>query len=322
MAAAALCVAGAALFWRLYSPGEHLYAWYVSERIEETISLLETDPTAYDKDTRDAVRFVAAAAAQGFLNDPKTNYILAVQYEREADYDSAKQVLYELIKTTGTWSWPYVELGILLARSGEEHLEEAEQLLRKAVELQPDWVRPYNSLSVVLRQLGRLDEAEEASLQAIELAPYDVAAHNNYANLLVLQQRYEEAEMHYRFAMESEPFNPKPPYNLACLFSIIGAYEEACDYLESAVSLSESSRTDAAIDPYFDPMRNYPRFQEILYGEVLAPDPAVWTGEGEAPPEANAAQEENESAPEGDIAAEGETPSDPPAEDTTTPESP
>jgi len=291
LAAAALCVATLAVLWRLYSPLPYLYTWYVSEKTEEAIFLLETDPTLYNKDTQDAVRLVAAAAAKGFLHSPETRYVLAVQYEREGNYEEAKEILHGVIQSADGWSWPYVALGILLARSGEGHLEEAEKLLRRAVELQPDWVRPYNSLSVVLRLLGRLEEAEATSLQAIELAPYDVAAHNNYANLLVLQARYEEAETHYRFAMESEPFNAKPPYNLACLFSIIGAYEEACDYLEAAVALSESSRTDAAMDPYFDSMRTYPRFQEILYGEVLTPVSDAWADEGEAPPEESDADE-------------------------------
>ena len=272
LAAMSLCIALLAVFWRQYTPLERSYTWYVGAKVNETISLLETDPTVFARETQDAVRVVAAAAADGILTTPEAQFILAVQYDREGDYETAKSVLRTIIEDAGQWSWPYVELGILLARSGQDYLEEAEQLLLKAVELQPDWVRPYNSLSVVLRLRGRLDEAETASAKALELDPYDVAAHNNYANLLVVEGRYEEAEEHYLFAMESEPSNAKPPYNLACLYSIAGDHDRACDYLELAVALSESSRTDAAIDPYFDPMRANPRFQEILFGPTIVPE--------------------------------------------------
>ncbi|MFA7692180.1 MAG: hypothetical protein WCX86_04705 [Candidatus Hydrogenedentales bacterium] len=255
--------------WRVVDPVQLSYARYMAQKTEEALYLLENDPVLYFRETQDAARLVAAATADGILSSPQTHYILALQYEREGNTEEAEALLREVILDVDTWSWPYVSLGILLARSGEDYLEEAESLLNKAVELEPDWVRPYNSLSVVLRLLGRFEEAEIMSLHALELDPYDVAAHNNFANLLVLEERYEEAESHYRFAMESEPYNAKPPYNLACLFSVIGSFQEACDYLEMAVALNESARSDAAMDPYFDPMRSYPPFEEIIYGEVL-----------------------------------------------------
>lgn len=320
LAAAAACVALLAILWRQYTPLERSYTWYVSGKVTEAVSLLETDPTVFNRETQDIVRLVASAAADGAITTPEAQYVLAAQYEREGDFEAAKAVLRKIIDEAGEWSWPYVALGVLLARSGQEYLEEAEQLLRKAVELQPDWIRPYNSLSVVLRLLGRLEEAEAASVQAIELAPYDVAAHNNYANLLVVQGRYSEAETHYQFAMESEPDNPKPPYNLACLYSITGDYEQACDYLEIAVELSETSRTDAAIDPYFDPMRTDPRFQEILFGppttgeeDAAAPGGEPGSTEGEWGPGETPDATEGEWLPE----EEGETPDEAESMETT-----
>ena len=284
LAAAALVVALLALLWRQFSPADLAYRHYISSRIEETIDFLETDPTAYRSDTQDAVRVVAAAAAEGKINPPEALYVLAAQYEREGDYETAEMVYREVMEMAPGWSWPYVALGILLARYGQERMDEAELLLLAGVELQPDWVRPYNSLGVVLRLQGRFEEAEAMALQALELAPYDVAAHNNYANLLVVQGRYEEAQLHYVYAMESEPENAKPPYNLACLYTSVGDFEEACAYLEIAIILSETSRMDATIDPYFDPIRHHPCFQALVYG--IPGDPGsgemdAWEGEAE-----------------------------------------
>jgi len=286
---------------------QHAYVRHVAGRVEEAISLLEKDTAAYHKETQDAVRLVAAAAAEGMIVSPKALYVLAVQHEREGDLETAETVFRQAIGEAEEWSWPYVALGTLLARFGGNRLDEAELLLRKAIELQPDWVRPYNSLSVVLRMLTRYDEAESVALQALELAPDDVAAHNNYANLLVVLERFEEAETHYTIAMEKEPENAKPPYNLACLYSITGLYEDACDYLELAIALSESSITDAAVDPYFDSMRSYPRFEKLLYGAVIA-------SEEEVTPSADAGTEPgNRIMPNvgSEIAAEGEQASGP-----------
>lgn len=280
-AGASALVALLAILWRFYSPLDRAYLRYVSDRSEEAISLLESDPTAYQTRTQNMVRLVAAATANGSIATPEALYTLAIQHEREGDFDAAEMVYRQVIAKVAGWSWPYVALGTLLARFGGERLVEAEQLLRTAVELQPDWVRPYNSLSVVLRLLGYLEASETVVLQALELDPDDVAAHNNYANLLVVMERFEEAESHYRFAMENEPENAKPPYNLACLYSIIGAYEDACDYLEMAISLNESSIADAAIDPYFDPMRGYPRFQTLVYGAVMPYEGENMTEAGE-----------------------------------------
>ena len=294
LALSSAIVALFAVVWRMYDPLERAYTRYLSEKVEEAVSLLESDTAVYYKETQDAVRVVAAAAATGIVISPEATYVLALQYEREGDLAAAEEVLRQTIEKADAWSWPYVALGTLLARAGDDRLDEAEQLLRKAIALQPDWVRPYNSLGVVLRMLTRFEEAEAVALQALALAPDDVAVHNNYANLLVVLKRFEEAEAHYTIAMEREPENAKPPYNLACLYSIIGLYEDACDFLELAISLSASSITDAAIDPYFDPMRAYPRFQRLLYGVEIVPegeivqDPDAVTAtevpsEGEAP---------------------------------------
>ncbi len=210
LALSSAIVALVAVLWRMYDPLERAYARYVSERVEEAISLLESDTAVYYKETQDAVRVVAAAVAVGIVVSPEASYILALQYEREGDLVAAEEVLRKTIEKAGAWSWPYVALGTLLARAGDDRLDEAEQLLRKAIALQPDWVRPYNSLGVVLRMLTRFEEAEAVALQALELAPDDVAAHNNYANLLVVLERFEEAEAHYTIAMEREPVKFPP----------------------------------------------------------------------------------------------------------------
>lgn len=256
--------------WRVADPPNQGFRAYTKRMVPYTLELLEFDPTVQLPETRACVRLVAASAEASWLNTPQALYILALQYERENSMNNAELWFREVIEQAPEWSWPYVSLGILLARTDPGRLEEAAELLTTAIELQPDWVRPYNSLSVVLRSLGRLEEAEAMAVEAVTLGPQDIATHNNYANLLAVLGRYEEAEEHYRYAMENAPDNAKPPYNLACLYSAQGLVEEALEYLLYALELSPDVRLDAATDPCFSVVRDHPFFQELLYGEEFS----------------------------------------------------
>lgn len=256
--------------WRIADPPNQGFRQYTKRMVPYALELLEYDPTIQLPETRACVRLIAASAEASWLNTPEALYILALQYERENSVENAELWLREVIRQVPEWSWPYVNLGILLARTDAGRLEEAAELLSEAIELQPDWVRPYNSLSVVLRSLGRLEEAEAMAIEAVTLGPQDIATHNNYANLLSVLGRYDEAEEHYRYAMEGAPENSKPPYNLACLYSAQGMVEEALEYLLYALELSADVRLDAATDPCFTLVRDHPFFQEIVYGESVS----------------------------------------------------
>ncbi|HNZ48272.1 MAG TPA: tetratricopeptide repeat protein [Candidatus Hydrogenedentes bacterium] len=295
--------------WRYLDPPNQGFRIYTKRMVSYTLELLENDPTVQLPETRACVRLVAASAEASWLNTPEALYILALQYERENSTENAELWFREVIRLAPGWSWPYVNLGILLARTDAGRLEEAAELLTAAIALQPDWVRPYNSLSVVLRSLGRLEEAEAMAIAAITLEPQDVAAHNNYANLLAVMGRYEEAEEHYRYAMENAPENSKPPYNLACLYCARGLDEEALDYLAFAITLSSDARLDAASDPCFSALRDNPYFQELIYGEpeaVPAEETGLEEGAASEPPEETEADAEEGDPGESTEASEHE----------------
>ena len=269
IALAAAGVAVVVVLWRQFNWEERKYTAFVAEVTHNAMLLLVTDPLASQLDTQQAVRIAAAAADAGHYVTPESQYALAIQLQREGAADQAEALLYQVVASTPDWSWPYMLLGSLIARSGQDRLGEAEEALRRAIALEPDWARPYNSLGVVLRLMGRFEEAEEAALRSLELAPEDIACHNNYANLLLVLGRYEEAEAHYAYAVEVEPDNPKPLYNLACLYSVMERVDDALHYLEAAIALNESMRRDAAVDPYFANLQMLPEYQYLVYDDVV-----------------------------------------------------
>ncbi len=79
-------------------------------------------------------------------------------------------------------------------------------------------------------------------------------------------EEYDKAEQHYRDAIALNPKHPKPYFNLACLYSIEGRKDEAFQYLAEALNKANVLRWDAAHDPDLAPLRDDPRFQEIVQG--------------------------------------------------------
>jgi hypothetical protein len=51
---------------------------------------------------------------------------------------------------------------------------------------------------------------------------------------------------------------------LATLFSLTGDHEEAILWLEESLAQGSSWVVEVAVDPVFDPLRDDPRFQQIV----------------------------------------------------------
>ncbi len=62
------------------------------------------------------------------------------------------------------------------------------------------------------------------------------------------------------------PEYPTLLYNLACLESLTGRKADAIDHLRQSIERSDRSRKLARDDPDFDPIRDEPRFKELLEG--------------------------------------------------------
>jgi tetratricopeptide (TPR) repeat protein len=80
---------------------------------------------------------------------------------------------------------------------------------------------------------------------------------------------YAEAADRGREQIEAHPEYPVPLYNLACCESLAGRTDEAVEHLRLAIARSEQFRSLAAEDSDFDPIRDDPRFEELVSGSPV-----------------------------------------------------
>jgi tetratricopeptide (TPR) repeat protein len=76
--------------------------------------------------------------------------------------------------------------------------------------------------------------------------------------------QYAEAADRGREVVEAHPEYAGPLYNLACCESLAGRKDDAIEHLRLAIELSGRSRSDAARDSDFDPIRDDPAFKALV----------------------------------------------------------
>jgi tetratricopeptide (TPR) repeat protein len=76
--------------------------------------------------------------------------------------------------------------------------------------------------------------------------------------------KYAEAADRGREQIEAHPEYAGPLYNLACCESLAGRTADAIEHLRLAIDRAESSRSLAAEDSDFDPIRDEPAFKELV----------------------------------------------------------
>ena len=101
----------------------------------------------------------------------------------------------------------------------------------------PDDARYHSALGIAYAGLGRAEDAVREGELAVQMLPVS-----------------EEA---WRGAHRVE--------DLARIYTMVGRYDQAIDRLEYMLSIpSDLSAPMLAIDPTWDPLREHPRFQELL----------------------------------------------------------
>lgn len=110
-------------------------------------------------------------------------------------------------------------------------------ILEKEAKQRPDDARVHSSLGIVYATLGRKEEAIQEGEIAVELCPVSNDA-------IIGGDRLKD---------------------LAYIYTMVGDYEAALDKIEYLISIpSWFSVPLLRLDPIWDPLRDYPRFQRLL----------------------------------------------------------
>jgi len=168
---------------------------------------------------------------------------------------------------------------------------------QRYLELDPQWPRPYECMAYNLTLTGQAERALASAQRAIEIDPTFYAGHTTLGDVYVGQGRLEEAIDAYRAAQglsedqfsmaslslafvaarmgrraEAEEFvkslEARPTeyswFLVATIHAELGDAEGALEQLEAAYRNKEWWMTTIKIHPWLDPLRDDPRFDDIV----------------------------------------------------------
>jgi serine/threonine protein kinase/Tfp pilus assembly protein PilF len=168
-------------------------------------------------------------------------------------------------------------------------MERAAQLFEQACLIRPDdyqsrlfLAQAYKSLKLIAGAEAAYQRAVENVEKHVESNPNDSRAYQLGALALIeLGERKKGLEWAHT-AVSLDPQNPLLLYNISCFFSIAGELEDAIGYLRRAVDgfagIDPTIRDWATNDPDLDPIKDDPRFKEIL--DRLEEDPSLGNAGG------------------------------------------
>jgi tetratricopeptide (TPR) repeat protein len=178
--------------------------------------------------------------------------------------------------TVGEFYWPVHQttLGRLLYAGGR--IEEALETLTDAEKaFRTDPMLPALYLRAQLKKVAQSPDAED-DLEAVlfyasRLARIDspwgdkLAVERGYSALAAARLGDGElATDEIAYALRLEPESARIAYFAAATYSLIGDTEQGLDWLETAAERGHLELWWARVDPDLDPLRDLPRFKEIM----------------------------------------------------------
>ncbi len=164
------------------------------------------------------------------------------------------------------------------ALHGQGKMQAAAEMFRKACEVNPDDYQTPHFLAMALRALDRKEEARAADLRGLRVVEKHVQMHPDDSRALLfgatqlLQAGNREKCLEWvGRALAITPDEPITLYNAACNYSLAGEAEEAIRYLEKAITSGMAQLDWIAHDSDLDPIRQHPRFQDLLRRVDLPP---------------------------------------------------
>ncbi len=146
------------------------------------------------------------------------------------------------------------------ARNYDQAIEQGQ----KGMQLDPNYVRTHFWLGRVYSQKGMHKEAIAASEKILESMPDSTLGLTEMAYSLGAAGRQTEAREILRLLEERSAHAFVPAYNLAVIHIALNEKEIAMKYMQHAYENHDWAMIVFAVEPRLDPLRNDPRFREIL----------------------------------------------------------
>jgi adenylate cyclase len=155
-------------------------------------------------------------------------------------------------------------------------LEHAATHFERAAEIKPDDYQALLVVPGVYRSLGREQEMKSSAREGVARAERALALHPEnprpaYLGAVGLAAlgELDRAKDWAARALAIDPDDGLAKYNVACFYSLVGEHERAIDLLlELLANASAERKRWVKHDSDFDPIRNHPRFAQVL--ELIA----------------------------------------------------
>lgn len=138
------------------------------------------------------------------------------------------------------------------------HYDEAIKTYRKVLELDPRYPRPHYEMGMCLLQQGQIEQA----LKEVEQEPLTWMKFSGMAILLHHLDRQQEAEE--SMALLIKDYRDNGLYQQAQVYSQWGDTDKALQTLYKSREIGDPGTSQLMADPLMDPLRDDPRFAELL----------------------------------------------------------
>jgi tetratricopeptide (TPR) repeat protein len=225
------------------------------------------------------------------LSEAHVSYGVVIQ-SVDFDFTGAEREFKRAVELDPKNAVAYLSYALLLTGLGR--FNEAEANFRRALELEPASQNVNRNYGNFLMLARRYDESEKQLRKTVELDPNFQVAYFSLANTLQMQGRYPESVEAYArtreiagnteeaaamrasfkkggwrgfaldFSKSDWMSDNRPNYMDATRLASIGETAKALDALEQAYAERESFLIVVKVDPRLDPLRDDPRFQNLL----------------------------------------------------------
>jgi serine/threonine-protein kinase len=136
--------------------------------------------------------------------------------------------------------------------------------VRRALVMDPELHDNHLMLGVLLTQAGRLDEARESVNTALDMEPLDNYAQVVLAHINRLSGRESEAQATWNQFQATARERYISPTDFTRLALALGRYEDAWRCIDRALADRRGWLAYIRVEPLLDPIREDPRFRELL----------------------------------------------------------
>ena len=142
--------------------------------------------------------------------------------------------------------------------------DEAIEQLRRLIAMEPTFAPARNDLARALAQNGRPEEAIEEYLAAAELSEGDPRSHAGLGHAYALAGREDDARAVLELLIQRSRSHTVSAHAIAVIHMALGEHREAFEWLDRACREHDRAMVWIKVHPRLDPLREDPRFAEVL----------------------------------------------------------